>query len=188
MDALPKIQSNPTQGPQQGESTPKRVQGYWRVGVFVDAQNIYMSVKAAFGDGKINYRALRDFVTREGTITKVTVFTFYDQNNEGQVGFLNALALMGYRVVTKPLKQLPDGTYKANMDMEMAIEVLSSAPYLDEVLLVTGDGDFVPLVDQLTRMGKIVNVIGPDKYSSPELIRACDTFTHLTQIPGIFAV
>jgi uncharacterized LabA/DUF88 family protein len=52
--------------------------------------------------------------------------------------------------------------------------------------LVTGDGDFAPLLDYLARMGKIIKVIGPDRLTSPDLIRACDQFINLTQIDGIF--
>jgi uncharacterized LabA/DUF88 family protein len=100
---------------------------------------------------------------------------------------MHALAMMGYRVVAKPLKRLPDGNIKASMDMEMALEILTSAPYLDEIVLVTGDGDFAPMVDYLARMGKIVKVIGPDRLTSPDLIRSCDQFVNLSQIDGIFA-
>jgi uncharacterized LabA/DUF88 family protein len=68
--------------------------------------------------------------------------------------FLIALALMGYRVITKSIKKLPDGSIKANMDMEMALEILDQAPFLDEIVIVSGDGDFVSLVNRLARMGK----------------------------------
>ncbi|MFA0751083.1 MAG: hypothetical protein SLRJCFUN_001486 [Candidatus Fervidibacter sp.] len=168
------------------EFVPKPPQRLWRVGVFVDVQNLYMCVKSVFGHSKINYRALRDFLTRDGALVKMVAFTCYDPENRSQVDFMHALALMGYRVVAKPLKRMPDGNIKASMDMEMALEILTSAAYLDELILVTGDGDFAPLVDYLARMGKIIKVIGPDRLTSPDLIRSCDQFINLTQIDGIF--
>ncbi len=67
---------------------------------------------------------------------------------------MNWLGLMGYRVVSKPLRTLPDGSVKASMDLEMAVEILAQAPFLDEVVLVTGDSDFVVLVGHLCAMGK----------------------------------
>ncbi|GBC98771.1 hypothetical protein HRbin17_01285 [bacterium HR17] len=170
------------------EFIPKPPQRIWRVGVFVDVQNIYMCVKTVFGHAKINYRALRDFLTRDGALVKMVAFTCYDPENRSQVDFMHALALMGYRIVAKPLKRMPDGNIKASMDMEMALEILTSAPHLDELILVTGDGDFAPLVDYLARLGKIIKVIGPDRLTSPDLIRACDYFVNLTQIDGIFAM
>jgi uncharacterized LabA/DUF88 family protein len=158
----------------------------WRVGVFIDVQNLYLCVRSVFGNqAKINYRALKEFLSQNGAVVRMTAFTCYDPENHSQLEFIHALSLMGYRVVAKPVKRLPDGSIKANMDMEMAIEIMSQAPFLDEVILVTGDGDFTPLVDQLARMGKLTKVIGPDKLTSPELIRACDAFINLTQIAGI---
>lgn len=170
------------------EFVPKPPLRIWRVGVFVDVQNIYMCVKSVFGHTKINYRVLKDFLTRDGALVKMVAFTCYDSENRSQVDFMHALALMGYRVVAKPLKKLPDGNIKASMDMEMALEILVSAPYLDEIVLVTGDGDFAPIVDHIARMGKVVKVIGPDRLTSPDLIRACDQFINLAQIEGIFVL
>lgn len=168
------------------EFVPKPPQRPWRVGVFVDVQNLYMCVKSVFGHAKINYKALRDFLTRDGALVKMVAFTCYDPENRSQVDFMHALALMGYRIVAKPLKRMPDGNVKASMDMEMALEILTSANYLDELIVVTGDGDFAPLLDYLARMGKIIKVIGPDRLTSPDLIRTCDQFINLTQIDGIF--
>jgi uncharacterized LabA/DUF88 family protein len=170
------------------EFVPRPPHRIWRVGAFIDVQNIYMCVKSVFGHTKINYRILRDFLTRDGALVKMVAFTCYDPENRSQVDFMHALALMGYRVVAKPLKRMPDGNIKASMDMEMALEILVSAPYLDEIVLVTGDGDFAPIVDHIARMGKIVKVIGPDRLTSPDLIRVCDQFINLAQIDGIFVV
>jgi uncharacterized LabA/DUF88 family protein len=170
------------------EFVPKPPHRIWRVGAFIDVQNIYMCVKSVFGHTKINYKVLRDFLTRDGALVKMVAFTCYDPENRSQVDFMHALALMGYRVVAKPLKRMPDGNIKASMDMEMALEILVSAPYLDEIVLVTGDGDFAPIVDHVARMGKIVKVIGPDRLTSPDLIRVCDQFINLAQIDGIFVV
>lgn len=170
------------------EFVPKPPNRLWRVGVFVDVQNVYMCVKSVFGHAKINYKALRDFLMRDGALIKMVAFTCYDPENRSQVDFMHALALMGYRVVAKPLKRMPDGNIKASMDMEMALEILAATPYLEELVLVTGDGDFAPIVDYVARMGKIVKVIGPDRLTSPELIRSCDQFINLAQIDNIFAM
>ncbi len=69
--------------------------------------------------------------------------------------------------------------------IEMALEVLYMAPYLDEIVLVTGDGDFVPLVHQLVWMGKIVRVIGPGRLTAQELGLVAHSFISLDHIEGI---
>ena len=158
--------------------------GIWRRGVFIDAQNIYMCTKVTHPNHYMNYQALVDFLSKRNAVSTFTVFYCIDPANESQARFVMALALMGYRVVTKPIKRLPDGSIKANMDMEMALEILDQAPFLDEIVIVSGDGDFVSLIDRLVRMGKRVMVIGPDQFCAPELIQACHEFISLSQIPG----
>lgn len=160
-----------------------------RIGVFVDVQNIYLTVRAVHQDSKVNYKVMRDFFIGEnrGEVT-FTAFTCFDPRNKSQQGFINALALMGYRVVAKPFKQLPDGSIKANMDLEMAIEILNQAPVLDEVVLVTGDGDFAALLHQLSLHGTATRVLGPNRLTAPELIQACHNFMNLADIEGIFEV
>jgi uncharacterized LabA/DUF88 family protein len=158
-----------------------------KVGVFIDVQNIYLTTKANFGDGKINFTRLREFFLqdRDAKVT-FTAFTCYDESNDEQMGFLNALGLLGFRVVAKPIRHIqPGNIVKANMDLDMAIEVLAVAPHLDEIVLVTGDSDFRALVDFLARSGKYVRVVGPDRFSSPELIQAAHEFINLHRIEGI---
>lgn len=158
----------------------------WRIGVFVDVGNLYSSVKSVHGHTMVNYRALREFVARDGAVCLLTAFTCHDPDQKPQQDFLNALGLLGYRVVAKPIRRMPDGSVKANIDVQMTVEVMASAPHLDEIVLVTGDGDFVALLDHLARMGKVVRVIGPDQCTAVELIRTCHSFTSLGDIPGIY--
>lgn len=163
-----------------------------RIGVFLDMQNIYLSTKSVFGRGKINLANLRNYFEkrhfREQDHVTFTAFMSYDPENNAQVAFLNAISLVGYRVVAKPIQRLPDGTIKANMDLEIAIEIMGQVNNLDEVVLVSGDGDFKVLVDFISRLGKICTVVGPDKQTSLELIRACHHFVNLQSIPGIMEV
>lgn len=159
-----------------------------RVGVFIDVQNIYLTTKNVFQQGKINWLALRKFLEREDAVVTFCAFTNYDPDSDPQRNFMNWLGCNGYRVVYKPLRNLPDGSIKASMDLEMAVEILTQAPYLDEVILVTGDGDFAVLVDRLCALGKLVKVLGPERLTSPDLIRACHQFMNLHAIEGILDV
>lgn len=156
-----------------------------RIGIFIDVQNIYLTTQSLYGRGKINFARLRDYFHEEGTVVTLSAFTCYDPNNESQRSFLNLLGLLGFRVVSKPLRRLPDGSLKASMDLEIAIEVFGQKDHLDEIVLVTGDGDFKVLVDFLCAMGKRVRVVGPEKYTAPELIQASHEFVNLHRIDGI---
>lgn len=163
------------------DSSPKK-----RRGVFVDVQNIFSTTRHSAPNARINYQALIEYFNESPDYqTTFTAFSSFDPEREEQRRFIMALALMGYRVITKPLKRLPSGEIKANMDMEIAMEILETARYLDEVVIVSGDGDFVALVNRLVLRGKIVRVVGPDQFSAPELIQACHEFVSLSRIPGM---
>lgn len=157
-----------------------------RRGVFVDVQNIFSTVRHLTPNARLNYQALIEYFGQSPEYhTTFTAFSSYDPEREEQRRFLMALALMGYRVITKPIKRLPSGDIKANMDMEIAMEILETAQYLDEIVIISGDGDFVPLVNRLVLRGKMVRVVGPDQFSAPELIQACHEFISLSRIPGL---
>jgi uncharacterized LabA/DUF88 family protein len=161
-----------------------------RVGVFIDVQNLYLTTKNLYPEskGKLNFAVLKKYLEEDDAIVTFSAFTSYDPENRGQLDFINWLGLNGYRVICKPLKALPDGSVKASMDVEMAIEILMQAPSLDEVVLVTGDGDFAVLVDHLCAIGKVVRILGPERLTSPELIRACHRFENLHGIKWILDV
>lgn len=159
-----------------------------KIGVFIDLQNIYLAVKTIEQKSKINFSVLKEYLHSSEAVVMMSVFTCFDPEYKSQIDFINHLGLLGYRVVSKPLKKLPDGTTKANMDLEMAMEVMNQAPHLDEIVLITGDGDFTPLVNYLCSLGKFVRIIGPDVLTSPDLIRACHSFINLNRIEGIFEV
>jgi uncharacterized LabA/DUF88 family protein len=87
-----------------------------------------------------------------------------------QTGFLDALTRFGYEIKSKELKQRPDGTAKGDWDMGIAIDSIALAPKLDTVVLVSGDGDFVPLVEMLKAHGCRVEVASFRRSTSAELV------------------
>jgi uncharacterized LabA/DUF88 family protein len=93
-----------------------------------------------------------------------------------QRAFIHLLEMKAYEVKRKGLRIRPDRTMKGNWDLEIALDALHTAPSVDVVVLVTGDGDFVPLVRQLKLVGKRVEVVGFTKSSAPDLREAADRF------------
>ncbi|MCX7733037.1 MAG: NYN domain-containing protein [candidate division WOR-3 bacterium] len=158
-----------------------------KTGVFVDVQNIQETFER---QGKeVRYDAIiRHVITtgnRERENCKFVAFVPYRRDDERRQRLIDALSFQGYRVVSKPVRERPDGTIKANMDIEITLEILSMSDWLDEIVLVTGDGDFVALVDWLSKRGKKVITIGLGRgYTSVELIRACDEYINLEEIEG----
>ncbi|NPV13721.1 NYN domain-containing protein [candidate division WOR-3 bacterium] len=158
-----------------------------RTGVFIDVQNVQETFER---QGKeVRYDAvIRHILTtgnRERESCKFVAFVPFRRDDERRQRLIDALSFQGYRVVAKPVRERPDGTIKANMDIEITLEILSMSDWLDEIVLVTGDGDFVALVDWLSKRGKRVISIGLGRgFTSVELIRACDEYINLDEIEG----
>lgn len=159
-----------------------------RAAVFVDVQNIQETFERQ--GFEVRYDALKDHILTQFGLdereAKFLAFAPYRREDERRIRLIDALSFMGFRVISKPVREHPDGGIKANMDTELVLEAVNLAPHVEEFILVTGDSDFVPLVDYLSRMGKRVSVLGPGRGStSVELIRASDHFQNIDEIPGV---
>jgi len=160
-----------------------------KAGMFVDVQNVQVTFEKA--GNEVRYDKLLQEVTKrcekENLILwKSVAFVPFDPRDQRRERLINALSFMGYRVKSKQVKRLPDGSVKANMDMEITLEILAAAEYLDMIVIVSGDSDFVPLIDTLNRMGKRIWVIGTKKGAvGIELIRASDKYDNMDDIEGV---
>jgi uncharacterized LabA/DUF88 family protein len=101
----------------------------------------------------------------------------------------------GYTVVTKPLKEFTDASgrrkFKGNMDMELAVDAMEMAQYIDHLVLFSGDGDFRRLIEALQRRGLRVTVVSTIRTQPPmiadELRRQADTFLELHELSAYIA-
>ncbi|NPA80964.1 MAG: NYN domain-containing protein [Thermotogae bacterium] len=157
-----------------------------KVGAFADVENVVATFQNLNQEVRFDeiLRFLRDQLRKEGKVLwKAVAFVPLKKGDRRREGLISALSFQGWRVITKMARRQPSGTLKANMDMEMAIELLQTSDYLDEVVLITGDGDFIPLIDLLSKKGKRVWVIGTRKGSvALELIRAGDRYMNIVDI------
>jgi len=95
---------------------------------------------------------------------------------------------MGIETKTKNLQIFAGGSKKANWDIDLALDAIKLAPKLDSVILVTGDGDFVPLVEYLQNVGCQVEVMSFGKATSAKLIEASDDFIDLDESPAKYLI
>jgi len=128
-----------------------------RVGIFIDVQNIQEVFERQ--GAEVRYDRIKSYLTNRykiinSEIVKFVAFIPYRNEDDRRMKLIDAISLMGYRVISKVAKDRPDGTVKANMDLEMALEILSMSDSLDEIVIVTGDSDFFPLINVLSRKGK----------------------------------
>ncbi|MEK7213565.1 MAG: NYN domain-containing protein [Patescibacteria group bacterium] len=151
-----------------------------RVGVFIDTQNIYHSAKNLY-HSKVNFgQIVKDAVGERSLIRAVAYVITTEAGDEK--AFFEALTKMGIETKTKDLQIFGSGAKKADWDVGMAIDAVKLAPKLDAVILVTGDGDFVPLVEYLqTNEGCQVEVFSFGKSTSTKLREAVDDFFDLDE-------
>ena len=156
-----------------------------RVAVFVDVQNMYYSAKHLY-KAKVNFREiLREAVKGRKLVRAIAYVVKADIKYEEN--FFEALEKFGYEVKTKELQIFYGGAKKGDWDVGIAIDAIELAPKIDTVVLVSGDGDFVPLMEHLKRaMGCRVEVIAFGKSCSSKLINSVDHFTDLDSSPKKF--
>jgi len=145
-----------------------------RVGVFVDVQNMFYAARENY-NGKLDYAKLLDVVVRDRILVTANAYVVYNPEID-QSSFLSFLEYQGYRVKSKNLTVRSDGSAKGNWDVGMTIDIISMIDDLDVVALVSGDGDFCPLVEMLQKNGIAVEVYGFERNTSMELKGLADEF------------
>ncbi|QQG38611.1 MAG: NYN domain-containing protein [Candidatus Woesearchaeota archaeon] len=149
-----------------------------RVGIFVDVQNMYYSAKNLY-NRKVNFgEILKEAVKLRKLIRAIAYVIRADVMAEQS--FFDALSAIGYEVKAKDLQTFVGGQKKGDWDVGIAMDAIELAPRLDTVILVSGDGDFIPLVQHLKRaMGCRVEVMAFSKSASSKLQEEADLFTDL---------
>lgn len=153
-----------------------------RISVFIDGSNLFY---AAFQLGiEVDYAKLLKQLVGDRRLLRAYFYTGVDPDNDKQKGFLMWMRHNGYRVVTKDLVQLPDGTKKANLDIEIAIDMITMAEHCQAIILLSGDGDLSYALNSISYQGVQVEVVSLRSMTSDQLINVADRYTDLYSIQG----
>jgi uncharacterized LabA/DUF88 family protein len=157
-----------------------------RVGVFIDAQNLYHSAKNLYNGAKVNFGEVLKVAVGNRVLIRAIAYVITTESGE-EKPFFDALEKMGIETKTKDLQVFLGGAKKADWDVGLAVDAIKMAPKLDTVILVAGDGDFIPMVKYIqTSHGCQVEVVSFGKSSSSKLIDAADDFMDLDLESGKF--
>jgi uncharacterized LabA/DUF88 family protein len=161
--------------------TPEQIlENRGRVAIFIDGSNLFY---AALQLGiEIDYSKLLYRLTAGSRLLRSFFYTGVDRTNEKQQGFLLWMRRNGYRVIAKDLVQLPDGSKKANLDVEIAVDMMALTGSYDTAILVSGDGDLAYAVDAVSYRGARVEVVSLRSMTSDSLINVADRYIDLDQI------
>jgi uncharacterized LabA/DUF88 family protein len=153
------------------------------VAVFVDVANIFYAAKAAGVD--IDYVTLLKSAIAGRDFVRAYAYTGLDPDNENQRNFHNFLARHDYKVVSKDIRKYGDGKVKANLDIELVVDMMKTARNLDVAIVVSGDGDFAPAIRAVQEMGVRVEVVSFRGNTSSDLIDVADQFTDIVQMAKV---
>jgi len=153
------------------------------VAVFVDVANIFYAAKAAGVD--IDYVTLLKAATAGRDFVRAYAYTGLDPENDNQRQFHAFLARNGYKVISKDIRKYGDGRIKANLDIELVVDMMKTARNLDIAVVVSGDGDFASAIRAVQEMGVRVEVISFRGNTSSDLIDVADLFTDIAQIARV---
>ena len=158
-----------------------------RVGVFIDTQNLYHSARNLY-EARGNFGAvLRDAVAGRKLVRAVAYVITTEAGDEKN--FFEALEKLGIETKTKDLQVFSSGTKKGDWDVGLTVDVMKMANRLDTVVLVSGDGDFIPLVKYLQHhTGTQVEVVSFGKSTSGKLREAADDFVDLSLNPRKYLI
>jgi uncharacterized LabA/DUF88 family protein len=153
-----------------------------RVGIFIDAQNLYHSAKNLY-HARVNFGAIVKDALAGRVLIRALAYVITTESGE-EKGFFEALEKMGIETKTKNLQVFAGGAKKADWDVGLAVDAIKMAPKLDTVIIVSGDGDFIPLVEYLKmNEGCQVEVVSFGKSSSGKLKETVDDFFDLDENP-----
>ena len=151
-----------------------------RIAIFIDGSNLFY---AALELGiEIDYTKLLFHLTAGSPLLRCFFYTGVDPCNEKQQGFLYWLCRHGYRVISKDIIQLPDGSKKGNLDVEIAVDMVTLVDAYDTAILVSGDGDLTYAVNVVSYRGARVEVVGLRSMTSENLINVADHYIDLDSI------
>ena len=157
-----------------------------RVGVFIDTQNLYHSARNLYKT-RVNFGAvLKEAVAGRKLVRAVAYVITTEAGDEKN--FFEALGKLGIETKTKDLQIFSSGTKKADWDVGLTVDAIKMSPRLDSVVIVSGDGDYIPLVEYLQTIGVQVEVVSFGKSTSGKLREAVDDFVDLSLNPKKYLI
>ena len=150
-----------------------------RVAVFIDVQNMYHSAKNIY-NRRVNFREILKVAVAGRQLIRAFAYVVRTESGE-EKPFFEALERLGIETREKDLQVYSGGMKKADWDVGMAVDAIRSVNSVEVLVLVSGYGDFIPLVEYLQNQGKQTEVIAFGKSASGKLREAADDFVDLSE-------
>lgn len=150
-----------------------------RVGIFIDTQNMYHSARNIFGR-KVNFKHIVESAAEGRRLIRAVAYVVSTKSAE-ETPFFEALKKSGIELREKELMEYLSGQKKADWDVGLAVDAIRMLDMLDVLVIASGDGDFIPLVEYAQSRGRLVEVVGFRETTSSKLIEAADAYVNLSE-------
>src|SRR3989338_6819566 len=157
-----------------------------RVAVLIDVQNLYHSARALF-QKRVNFKELLMAAVGERQLVRAFAYVVRTKTGEEKL-FFEALTKLGIEMRVKDLQEYYGGMKKADWDVGLAVDAIKTSEIVDVVIVASGDGDYVPLVEYLKNQGRRAEVFAFGKSASAKLKEAADEFVDLSDEPKKFLI
>lgn len=157
-----------------------------RVGIFVDVQNLYYSARNIY-NSRVNFGSLLKETVGNRKLIRAIAYVIRAQMPEEQT-FFDALSKAGYEVKAKDLQVFYGGIKKGDWDVGITMDIIKQMNKLDSIILASGDGDYVPLVEYLKNFGVRAEIIAFGKSASSKLIDVADDFIDMDEAPKKYLI
>ncbi len=157
-----------------------------RVAVFIDAANMYHSAKHIFG-ARLNFKNVLADAAGEGVIIRAIAYVITTKGGE-EKSFIEAISSIGIEIKSKELQEFASGAKKGDWDVGLTVDAIRIGMSVDAIMIVSGDGDYVPLVEYLKNQGKIVEVMAFRESAAQKLVEAVDVFHDLSKDAGRYVI
>lgn len=148
-----------------------------RVGLFVDVQNLYYTARNVY-NARVNFNnVLKDAVGDRPLVRAIAYGIKADMPEENT--FFDALKKAGFEVKLKELQTFYGGAKKGDWDVGIVMDIIKLLPKLDVVVLASGDGDYIPLLEYLQIMGVKVELVSFGKSTSAKMRELVDDYLDL---------
>ncbi|MFH1956369.1 MAG: NYN domain-containing protein [Patescibacteria group bacterium] len=150
-----------------------------RVAVFIDVQNLYHSARAIY-QKRVNFKELLESGVGERQLVRAFAYVVRTKTGE-EKPFFDALTKLGIEIRVKDLQEYYGGMKKADWDVGIAVDAIKTASLVDAIVLASGDGDYIPLVEYLKNQGRRVEVMAFGRSTSSKLRETADEFIDLDE-------
>ena len=157
-----------------------------RVAILIDTQNLYHSAKNLY-HAKVNFGAVVKAALGNRKLIRAVSYVVNTESGE-EAPFFEALEKVGIEIKTKDLQIFYGGAKKADWDVGMAVDAIKLAHKVDAIVLVTGDGDFIPLVEYVKSQGCQVEAITFGRSASGKLRETVDDFIDMDDNPNAYLI